>query len=84
MQVSSRQPSKGVVEERYEITLQNHSEKAVAIKVIEHMRQGPNWKIREASHDFTQTDSGTIEFDVQVVRDGATTVEYSVEYRRGI
>ena len=84
VQVSSRQPSKGVVEERYEITLRNHSEKAVAMKVIEHMRQGPNWKVRDANHDFTQTDSRTIEFDIQVDRDGATIVEYSVEYRRSI
>ncbi len=83
-QTGSRQPSKGVVQASFRIVLRNQTSDSVTVKVIEHLKTGPNWRIREPSHLFEKLDARTIEFEVPVRNNGETEVTYTVEYRREI
>jgi len=68
------------MKESYEITLRNHKDEDVEVRVVEHMFRWSEWKIMDASHEFTKTDAQTIEFRVPVEANGETTVTYTVRY----
>ncbi len=68
------------MKESYEITLRNHKDEDVEVRVVEHMFRWSEWKIVDASHEFTKTDAQTIEFRVPVEANGETTVTYTVRY----
>lgn len=80
VQTDFRRPSAHRIEETYEITLRNHKEEAVEIRVVEHLFRWTEWEILEATHEYTKLDSGTIEFRARVPADGETTVRYTVRY----
>jgi hypothetical protein len=65
-----------VEEDEYSITLRNHKDAAVEILVVE--RLAGDWKVLSKTHAFNQKDAHTIEFPVQVPKDGAVTVTYRV------
>jgi hypothetical protein len=69
-----------VFEEAFEITVRNHKEEAVTVKVLEKLYRHANWKILENSHGFQKLDGRTIVFPVTVDRDGEVTVRYRVRY----
>ena len=60
------------MEESYEITLRNHKDEDVEVRVVEHMFRWTEWKILEESHEHDKTDAQTIEFRVPVEADGET------------
>ncbi len=66
--------------ESYKITLRNHKEEPVTVKVVEHLYRWSNWKITNNSQNFEKTDSKTIEFNVPIDKNGETVVTYTVEY----
>lgn len=68
------------MEETYEITLRNHKEEDVEVRVVEHMFRWTEWKIMEESHEHIKTDAQTIEFHVPVEAGGETVVSYTVQY----
>lgn len=68
------------VTESYKITLRNHKEEPVEIKVIEHLYRWSNWRITEKSQDYEKRDARTIEFTVAVPANGEKTVNYTVRY----
>jgi len=65
-----------VEEDAYSITLRNHKDAAVEVLVVE--RLAGDWKVLSKTHAFNQKDAHTIEFPVQVPKDGAVTVTYRV------
>ena len=67
-------------DESFAITLRNHKEQKVEIRVVEHMYRWTNWEITESSNVHMKTDSQTIEFRIQVRPDEETTITYSVHY----
>lgn len=70
-----------VVRETYEIRLRNRKEdQTVEIRVPERLTRWSEWEILESSHDFTQTNSSTIEFRVEVPPQGETVITYTVQY----
>ena len=70
-----------VLEETYEIHLRNHKENdAVEIRVPEHLFRWSNWEILNASMDYKQLDSNTIEFRANVPAGGETVIKYTVRY----
>lgn len=70
-----------VADESFEIKLRNHKEnQSVEIRVIEHLYRRRNWEITKASHDYTKTDSQTIEFRVVVDLDKEKVITYTVHY----
>jgi hypothetical protein len=68
------------IEESYEITLRNHKEEDVEVRVVEHMFRWSEWKILDESHEHTKTDAQTIEFRMPVEADGETVLTYTVRY----
>lgn len=68
------------MEESYEITLRNHKDEDVEVRVVEHMFRWSEWRILEESHEHEKLDSQTIEFRVPVEANGETTVTYTVRY----
>lgn len=61
------------------ITLKNHKEQDVTVKVIEHL-QG-DWTILQADPEYKKADAATVEFEVPVKAGGEAQVTYTVEYQ---
>ncbi|MCR4404692.1 MAG: hypothetical protein NUW06_05380 [Candidatus Acetothermia bacterium] len=61
------------------VTLKNHKEQDVTVKVIEHP-QG-DWTILQASPEYKKVDAETIEFELPVQAGGEAQVSYTVEYQ---
>jgi hypothetical protein len=68
------------VTESYKITLRNHKEEPVTVRVVEHLYRWSNWKITNKSQNYDKTDSKTIEFNVPIDKNGEAVVTYTVEY----
>lgn len=68
------------MEESYEITLRNHKDEAIEVRVVEHMFRWTEWKILESSHEYEKMDAQNIEFRVPVEANGETVVTYTVRY----
>ena len=70
-----------VLEETYEIHLRNHKEdQTVEIRVPENLFRWSNWEILTSSAAYTQLNSNTIEFRVEVPPQGETVITYTVRY----
>lgn len=59
-----------------EITLRNHKQEPVTIRVVEHL--AGEWTVLEQSHDYEKKDAWTIEFPVPVPPDQEVKVTYRV------
>jgi len=68
------------LEETYEITLRNHKDEDVEVRVVEHMFRWSEWEILDESHEYDKIDSRTIEFRVPVEANGESIVTYTVRY----
>jgi hypothetical protein len=66
--------------ESFEIKLTNQKAQPVTVTVVEQLYRGDNWEITDKSADFTQRDSHTIEFPVEVPSKGSATLTYTVHY----
>ena len=86
IQTDFRIISDKVMQETYQITLRNRKEgETVEIRVPERLFRWSNWEILSATIDgqsaeFTQQDSATIEFRVQVPAGGEVILTYTVQY----
>ncbi len=68
------------MEESYEITLRNHKDEDIEVRVVEHMFRWSEWQILETSHEYEKLDAQTIEFRVPVEANGEIVVSYTVRY----
>jgi hypothetical protein len=68
------------MEESFEITLRNHKDEDIEVRVVEHLFRWVEWKILDESHEYTKTDARTIEFQVPVEANGESQVTYTVRY----
>ncbi|MEO0101626.1 MAG: DUF4139 domain-containing protein [candidate division WOR-3 bacterium] len=66
--------------ESYKITIRNHKEEPVTVRVVEHLYRWSNWKIVEKSQDYEKKDSRTIEFNLPVPKNGEGVITYTVRY----
>jgi hypothetical protein len=80
VQTDFRNPSNNTIEEDFEITIRNHKDEAVEVRVVEHLLRWSEWRILRSNNDYTKNDSSTIEFLVNVPADGEVTLTYSVRY----
>jgi len=80
VQTDFKRPAEKVIEETYKITVRNHKEEAITVRVIEHLFRWSQWEIVEASHDYEKLDAQTIEFRLPVRADGEATITYTVRY----
>ena len=68
------------VSEAFEIRVRNDGEEAADIRIVEHLRRSPNWKISEASSPFMKRDANTVEFRATVGPGEESALTYRVQY----
>jgi hypothetical protein len=69
-----------VFEEAFQITLRNHKETPVTVRVLEKLYRWKGWKVIEKNHDYEQLNSRTIVFPVELPANGEAKVTYRVRY----
>jgi hypothetical protein len=80
IQTDFRRPSENSLEESFKITLRNHKDEAVEVRIVEHLFRWSEWRVLQASDDFEKMDSSTIEFRARIPAEGETTLTYTVRY----
>ncbi|HYF02753.1 MAG TPA: DUF4139 domain-containing protein [Patescibacteria group bacterium] len=78
-QMDYRNISDRVNETTYEVTLRNHKNTATPVTIIEHAYG--DWEVTKSSHKHTKTDGNTLEFVVDVPKDGTVKVTYTIRTR---
>ncbi|MCE5197972.1 MAG: DUF4139 domain-containing protein [Armatimonadota bacterium] len=68
--------AKNVVEESFEVKIRNHKDVPVQVKVVDHVWS--DWSVTKSSIGYNKKDASTIEFPVNVPKDGETTVTYTI------
>lgn len=68
--------AENVIQESFEVKIRNHKDAAVTVKVVDHVWS--DWKVLRASHQYTKKDAHTIEFPINVPKDGETVVTYTI------
>jgi hypothetical protein len=71
--------ARNVYEAAFEISLRNHKEEDVTVRVIEPIPG--DWKMIDSSHGHTKTEAFMAEFMVPVKKDGETVLSYRVKIR---
>jgi hypothetical protein len=66
-------------EAAYEISIRNHKKEAVVVRVTEPVPG--DWQVQNSSHDYSKSNSGTLEYKVTVPADGETKLTYRVLIR---
>lgn len=69
-----------IIDETIEIKVRNHKDAPVKVLVKENLYRWTNWKITEKTHEFEKLDARTIQFPVNVPKDGEVTLRYTVHY----
>ena len=80
IQTDFTRPTDHSLEEGFRITLRNHKDEPVEVRVVEHLFRWSDWQVLTASDDYTKLDSSTIEFRVPVPANGEHTLTYLVRY----
>jgi hypothetical protein len=80
VQTDFRRPTEKSLQESFQITLRNHKDEDIEVRVVEHLSRWSEWRILEKTADYTKLDSSTIEFRIQVPADGERTLSYTVLY----
>lgn len=75
-----RRPTDKRMEEEYTITLRNHKDEAVEVRVVEHLSRWTDWRIFSSTAEYTKLDASTVEFRVRIPANGETKVSYGVRY----
>jgi hypothetical protein len=68
------------IDESFEITLRNHKEQKVEIRVIEHLYRWSNWEIQKNSDSFRKIDAQTIEFLAKLKPNEERHISYTAHY----
>jgi hypothetical protein len=77
--MDSRRITDRVREEDYEVSLRNHKDEDIVVRVVDHLYA--DWTVTTTTHQFERKDASTIEFSIPVERDGETVVRYTVRYK---
>jgi len=80
IQTDFTRPTDHSLEEGFRITLRNHKDEPVDVRVVEHLFRWSDWQVLTTSDDYTKLDSSTIEFRVPVPANGEHTLTYLVRY----
>ena len=78
-QTDFKRIARAVSEVGWEITLRNHKEEDVTVRVDEPMLG--DWEVLSASHKHEKPDAHTLRFEISVPRDGEVTITYRVRVR---
>jgi hypothetical protein len=72
--------NKHTLEESIEVVLRNHKQEPVQVLVKENLFRWLNWQITQSSAKYEKVDARTVQFPVDVAKDGEATVRYTVRY----
>jgi hypothetical protein len=72
--------AKKTLEESIEVVLRNHKQEPVKVLVKENLYRWLNWQITQTTAKYDKLDARTVEFPVEVAKDGEATVRYTVRY----
>ena len=81
VQTNFKKLGERTIEESFEISIRNHKSEAVEVRVVERLFRWSEWEITSKSQDFTKLDSSSVEFRVNVPKDGEAKITYTVRYR---
>jgi hypothetical protein len=76
--MDTRKITSRIREEDYEVTLRNHKDENVVIRVVDHPHGF--WEVTKSTHEYVKTEASRIEFQVPVERDGEAVVSYTIRY----
>lgn len=68
------------VEETFTITLRNHKEEGVEVRVVERLYRWSDWEIVSETAEHVKIDAQTVEWRLEVPADGEASVSYTVRY----
>jgi hypothetical protein len=71
---------KQVIEETFTITLRNHKEEDVEVRVVERLYRWSDWEVVSETAEHAKIDAQTVEWRLQVPADGEVSVTYTVRY----
>jgi len=72
---------KQTVEETFTITLRNHKEEDVEVRVVERLYRWSDWEIVRETAEHAKINAQTVEWRLEVPADGEVSVTYTVRYR---
>jgi hypothetical protein len=78
-QTDWRKIADNLYEAAFEISLRNHKDEPVSVRVIEPMMR--DWEILSSSHRHEKTDAHTAQFEIPVAKDGETKLTYRARYK---
>jgi hypothetical protein len=78
-QTDWKRSGKNTHESAFEITIANHKEEDVTVKVVEPIPG--DWRMLSSSHKYKKTDAYTVEFNVPVRKDQKSTLTYRVRVK---
>ncbi|PIP12405.1 MAG: hypothetical protein COX49_05830, partial [bacterium (Candidatus Stahlbacteria) CG23_combo_of_CG06-09_8_20_14_all_40_9] len=76
--IETKKIAERVREETYEISIRNHKDEKITVQVVEHLAD--YWEIIKTSHTYKKKDAYTIEFPIDVAKDGEEKITYTVRY----
>jgi hypothetical protein len=68
-----------IYEVAFEISLRNHKDEPVTVRVIEPMLR--DWEILNSSHAYKKIEAHTVQFDIPVPTDGETKLQYRARFK---
>lgn len=71
--------AQGIYETEWEIQIRNHKKEDAQVTIVEPVPG--DWEVVKASQAYEKTDARTLQFKVDVPKDGKTTVTYRVRMR---
>jgi hypothetical protein len=71
--------ARGVTEASWEITLKNHKQEPVTVRVNEPIPG--DWEVLSSSQKYEKVDAHTLRFDVSVPKDGEVKLTYKVRVK---
>lgn len=80
IQTDFQLPTSTSIIESFEITLRNHKDEAVEVRVVEHLSRWSEWRILESSSDYEKMDASNIEFRVHIPANDEHVLSYTVRY----
>jgi len=76
--VDSRKITSKIREDDYEVSLRNHKDEDVVVRVVEHPYG--YWTVVKATHDYEKVEANRIEFEIPVEANGEVTLAYTIRY----
>jgi len=72
--------ARDTMEETIEIVLRNHKAEPVQVLVKENLYRWVNWQITQSTAKYEKLDARTVQFPIDVAKDGEATLSYTVKY----